>query len=89
MSNWESNVKPDLKTVIQSLQTTIAFDSRDWSIDKRLAWIYGVLMGWDDEAGEPFTFEDRPKGLRDCPKEDYERMHEYRAIVRQYKQSAD
>ena len=34
---------------LQSIEDTIAFDSRDWSSDKRLAWIYGVVNGWENE----------------------------------------
>ena len=29
-----------------SIKSTMAFDSRDWSIDKRDAWIYGIVWGW-------------------------------------------
>ncbi len=42
-----------LKTVregLESLRKTIASDVADWAADKRMAWIYAILMGWDDEA---------------------------------------
>lgn len=32
-----------------SIGDTIAFDVRDWSQDKRMAWIYGIACGWDVE----------------------------------------
>jgi hypothetical protein len=33
---------------IQSLRTCLPFDSRDWSVDKNDAWIYGIVCGWND-----------------------------------------
>lgn len=32
----------------RSLADTIAFDSRDWSLDRKDAWIYGIVCGWSD-----------------------------------------
>lgn len=37
---------------LTSICNTIAFDVRDWSTDKRLAWIYGIVHGWDDAMDE-------------------------------------
>lgn len=35
----------------ESLRNTMAFDSRDWSVDRRDAWMYAIICGWDtDEA---------------------------------------
>lgn len=39
-----------LKVAIDSAQSAIAFSPHDWGADKRLAWVYGILVGWDDEA---------------------------------------
>lgn len=33
----------------ESLECTIAFDVKDWGADRRSAWIYGIILGWDDE----------------------------------------
>ena len=33
-----------------SLRKTIIFSPKDWSQDKSDAWIYGVVIGWDDEV---------------------------------------
>lgn len=33
----------------ESLECTIAFDVKDWGSDRRSAWIYGIILGWDDE----------------------------------------
>lgn len=39
-----------LNSVKESLQMTVACDSRDWSSDKRDAWIYGIVLGWCEAA---------------------------------------
>lgn len=41
----------------RSLGNSIAFDSRDWGMDKRSAWIYGIVLGWDEEAREEIAKE--------------------------------
>lgn len=35
---------------LDSIEGVIAFDVRDWSEDRRSAWIYGVVFGWDDSS---------------------------------------
>lgn len=35
---------------LESIYTTVVFDSRDWSQTKRDAWLYGVVVGWDGPA---------------------------------------
>jgi hypothetical protein len=37
---------------IVSLGNALAFDARDWSKSKRDAWIYGVVLGWDEALSE-------------------------------------
>lgn len=37
---------------LESIECAIAFDVRDWSEDKRSAWIYGIVFGWDDDDSE-------------------------------------
>lgn len=32
---------------LQSIADTIACDVRDWSDNKRSAWIFGIVHGWD------------------------------------------
>ncbi len=39
---------------LESIECTIAFSSRDMSSDKRDAWLYGIILGWDDESLEEF-----------------------------------
>ena len=36
----------------KSIADAMAFSSRDWSIDRRDAWIYGIVLGWDDASYE-------------------------------------
>ena len=35
--------------VLDTLARVLAGDPRDWSLDRRDAWLYGVLCGWDCE----------------------------------------
>ena len=35
---------------LDSIECAIAFDVRDWSADRRSAWIYGVVFGWDESS---------------------------------------
>lgn len=34
----------------ESIHNTIVFDSKDYSISRRDAWIYGIVVGWDDAS---------------------------------------
>lgn len=34
----------------ESLRNTIAFDSLDYSRDKRMAWLYGIVLGWGRDS---------------------------------------
>lgn len=34
---------------LESLRDAIAFSSADWGEYRDLAWIYGIVLGWDDE----------------------------------------
>lgn len=36
----------------ESLATVIATSSRDWSLDRGDAWIYGIVLGWGDAMSE-------------------------------------
>lgn len=40
-----------LAEALDSAKSTMAFSSRDWGgWDKRDAWLYGIILGWDEEA---------------------------------------
>lgn len=34
----------------KSLRWVLAFAVRDWSQNRRDAWLWGIIHGWDDEA---------------------------------------
>jgi hypothetical protein len=42
---------------LDSLESTLAFDSRDWSLSRRDAWIYGIICGWEIEDPDPLEGE--------------------------------
>jgi hypothetical protein len=42
--------------VLDTLARVLAGDPRDWSLDRRDAWLWGVLCGWDCED-HPGTVE--------------------------------
>lgn len=39
-----------LKEVIKSIASAISFSPYDWASHHRLAWIYGVIIGWDNDS---------------------------------------
>ena len=40
---------------IISLQNAVAFSVMDWASQKSLAWVYGIVLGWDDECFYEFN----------------------------------
>ena len=40
----------NIECPLESIDCTLAFASKDWAVDKNDAWIYGIVVGWDDEA---------------------------------------
>ena len=40
---------------LESIKMAIAFDVRDWGEDRRSAWIYGIVFGYDEELEEVKT----------------------------------
>ncbi|HEY9211078.1 MAG TPA: hypothetical protein VIO56_06670 [Methylotenera sp.] len=39
-----------MSDVASSLKSAIAFSSIDWSSTKHLAWIYGIVVGWEGDS---------------------------------------
>jgi hypothetical protein len=39
-----------MRNAIQSLHTALACSTRDMSKDKLDAWVYGIVVGWDDDT---------------------------------------
>ena len=65
---------PIISEALFSLRTTMTTDSRDWSLYKRDAWIYGIVVGWGDalpEISKKFGWSD----------EDINRLKKYHAEV--------
>ena len=46
------NGEPITLNAFESIECAIAFDVRSWSEDRRSAWIYAIVFGWDDEDSE-------------------------------------
>lgn len=42
----------DLFAALNSAADTMAMSSQDWSAAADFAWLYGILVGWDDEEAE-------------------------------------
>lgn len=38
-----------VENCLESIECAIAFDVRCWSEDRRSAWIYGIVFGWEDD----------------------------------------
>jgi hypothetical protein len=38
------------RAVLDVLKRIVVHDARDWSASKRDAWLYGIVVGWKDEA---------------------------------------
>lgn len=39
-----------LKDALGSAADAMAFSSRDWAANHRDAWLYGIIVGWPDDA---------------------------------------
>lgn len=35
---------------INSLADTLAFSADDWSASRAMAWVWGIVCGWDDDS---------------------------------------
>ena len=42
----------NLSNALDSVRAAICLSSRDWSTDSKDAWIYGIVVGWEDAALE-------------------------------------
>ena len=40
------------RDVFQAMENIVGFWSGDWSADKRLAWMFGIIAGWDGALQE-------------------------------------
>ena len=60
----------EVSNPLEVLECIIAFDSRDWSYDKRDRMIYAIVFGWDDEVCR------NEFGWDKDTIEEYKKMHE-------------
>jgi hypothetical protein len=37
---------------LESIVNTIVFSSADWAEARDMAWLYGIVMGWDPNEGD-------------------------------------
>lgn len=45
----------EIENPIESLKNTVPFSCRDYGVEKRDAWVYGIICGWTDECFEEFN----------------------------------
>ena len=60
------NGEPITSNAFESIECSIAFDVRDWSEDRRSAWIYAIAFGWDyedswDEVAKKFGWDEEDR----------------------------
>ena len=60
------NGEPITLNAFESIECTIAFDVRDWADDRRSAWIYAIVFGWDyedswDDIAEKFGWDEEDR----------------------------
>lgn len=42
-----------VREALLSARHTMATSSQDWSTARDFAWLYGILVGWTDDDGNP------------------------------------
>ena len=60
----KANQSPVTNNAFESIECAIAFDVRDWAEDRRSAWIYAIVFGWDyddawNEMAEKFGWDEQ------------------------------
>lgn len=50
---------------VGSLRSTMTMAVKDWSVDRRDAWLYGVIVGWGDALDEVCARHEWPATERD------------------------
>lgn len=48
----EPTLPPKAEDPFDSLRSALAFSPRDWSDSKDLAWVWGIIMGWDGDPAD-------------------------------------
>lgn len=77
-----------VREALESLHRTVAHDPRDWGQDKRDAWIWGIVCGWEcEEQHDHDWICGRDSALREAAarhqwaNEDVDRLKTYRRAV--------
>lgn len=73
------------RSVFEALDNIVAFWPGDWSSDERLAWLYGIIAGWDDEDDEDAKSDDTMSSVATRHKWDTEAVERLRKQRREYK----
>lgn len=69
----------DITNPLQYIECVIAFDSRDWAEDNRLAKIYAIVFGWggdDDNIFDAWSEVKERFGWSDAHVERLKKLHE-------------
>ena len=75
---------------LESLERTLAFDPRDWGQNKRDAWIYGIVCGWEnDDPLEGETEDDAIDEICDKHGFDKKRLKQLRRNYLKLKEHED
>ena len=74
----QSDSGPLTTNAFESIECAIAFDVRDWAADRRSAWIYAVVFGWDyedawNEVAKKFGWDDEDQQRAKKMHEQWER----------------
>ena len=51
MSLNSANLSRETDDPLKAIGDMLAFNSRDWAVDKADAWLWGIVFGWADEDG--------------------------------------
>ncbi|MTI49480.1 MAG: hypothetical protein FH761_16730 [Firmicutes bacterium] len=75
----------ELVKVAKSLHEAIAFDSKDYSINRTDAWLYGIIIGWDNssikELQNKFDWTDLTCERLKCLHEVFINVNPYKELV--------
>lgn len=74
----QSDSKPITMNAFESIECAIAFDVRDWGADRRSAWIYAIVFGWEyedawDEVAKEFGWDENDRQRAKKMHEQWER----------------
>ena len=83
-TNQQMN-SPITTNALESIECAIAFDVRDWSEDRRSAWIYYVVFGIKDVTGEEaWDYDAKRFGWDDDDRKRVESMHEQWLMAKKF-----